>query len=70
MSDCVFVQDAEGRPLMPTARAYARTLVRDSKAAFLSHPALSIIQLTHTVAEPTVQPVLLGTDLYPHLGTW
>jgi hypothetical protein len=64
MSDCVFVQDAEGRPLMPTARAYARTLVRDGKAGFISHPALSIIQLTHTVAEPTVQPVLLGIRMH------
>jgi hypothetical protein len=64
MSSSVFVQDAEGRPLMPTARAYARTLVRDGKAAFLSHPALSIIQLTRTVAEPTLQPILLGIRIH------
>lgn len=49
---------------MPTSRAYARTLVRDGKAVFLSHPALAIIQLTHAVAEPTLQPILLGIRIH------
>jgi hypothetical protein len=60
MSSSIFVQDAQGRPLMPTASAYARTLVRDGKAAFLSHPSLPILKLNNTVAEPVLQPVMVG----------
>ncbi|NJN66679.1 MAG: hypothetical protein HC884_08130 [Chloroflexaceae bacterium] len=69
MSNAVFVQDAAGRPLMPTAPAYARTLVRAGKAAFVSHPALPILQLTHPVAAPVLHPVLVGIRLHDPLAS-
>jgi hypothetical protein len=69
MSGSIFVQDAQGQPLMPTAPAYARILVRDGKAAFQPHPALSIVQLTHIVAEPQVQPVLVSIRLYESVAS-
>ncbi len=54
---------------MPTAPAYARTLVRAGKAAFVSHPALPILQLTHPVAAPVLHPVLVGIRLHDPLAS-
>jgi hypothetical protein len=69
MSGSTFVCDAQGRPLMPTAAAYARTLMRDGKASLWAYPAFSVIQLSHTVAQPVLHPVLLGIRLHHSLIT-
>lgn len=60
MSGLVFVQDACGRPLMPTSASYARVLLRTHRAYRQPHPAFFIIKLTQTILEPVLQPVLLG----------
>lgn len=59
MSGLVFVLDAQGRPLMPTSAAYARTMLRQQKAQREPHPTFTIIRLTQSVASPIVRPVLL-----------
>lgn len=64
MSGLVFVQDADGRPLMPTSNAYARTLLHAGKANRRAHPAFTVIQLTQVIPEPVLRPVLLSITLY------
>lgn len=68
MSSLVFVRDAQGRPLMPMSAAYARTLIKQGKAQIWPHPAVSVIQLTRVVAEPTLRPVLVGVAMSRHLA--
>jgi hypothetical protein len=63
MSGLIFVQDAEGRPLMPMSAAYARTLIKQGKAQVWPHPAFSVIQLTRVVEMPILRPVLVGISL-------
>lgn len=60
MPGLVFVRDAQGRPLMPTSPAYARTLLRRGSARRHSHPTLTILELTHAVPTPALRPILLG----------
>jgi hypothetical protein len=67
MSGLVYVCDVRRRPLMPTSAAYTRTLVQQKKAVLLPHPAVPLLQLTHTVPEPALRPVLLGMAV--HLTT-
>ncbi|MEI8166662.1 MAG: hypothetical protein WCG26_09785, partial [Chloroflexales bacterium] len=67
MSHPVYVCDAE-RPLHPTAPAYARVLLRTGHARRIAHPALSIIQLTRPVAQPTISPVVLAARLHGPLA--
>lgn len=68
MSSLVFVRDAQGRPLMPMSAAYARTLMKQGKAQIWPHPAVSVIQLTRVVAEPTLRPVLVGVAMSRHMA--
>src|SRR5689334_3096681 len=68
MSSLVFVRDAQGRPLMPMSAAYARTLIHQGKAHVWSHPAVSVIQLTRTVATPMLRPVLVGIALSRYIA--
>jgi RRXRR protein len=60
----VFVLDALAQPLMPLAEAHARKLLRSGKAHRLPHPTLTIIQLTRTVQQPVLRPVLLGVAIH------
>lgn len=69
MSGYVCVRDAEGRPLMPAAAAYSRTLLAAGKAVLLPHPALSVIDLTHAVPHPVLHPLLLGVAVHPMTAT-
>jgi hypothetical protein len=64
MSGLVFVQDAQGRPLMPTSPAYARTLLHKRKAQRTPHPTFNIIQLTSIISEPELRPVVVSILLY------
>lgn len=64
MSGLVFVQDAQGRPLMPTSAAYARTLLHKRKARRISHPAFNIIQLTSVIPKPVLRPVVASIFLH------
>ena len=68
MSHPVYVCDAEDRPLHPTAPAYARVLLRTGHARRIAHPALSIIQLTRPVAQPTSSPGVLAARLHGPLA--
>lgn len=66
MSGPVFVRDAEGRPLMPIAAAYARKLLRQGKARWVPHHAFSVIQLSQAKASPTLRPVVVTLHVQVH----
>jgi 5-methylcytosine-specific restriction endonuclease McrA len=66
MSGPVFVLDAQGKPLMPTSPAYARRLLRSGKARLVPHHAFTVIQLSHTVAQPILRPIVLGVRCWLH----
>jgi hypothetical protein len=55
--------------LLPTSAAYARTLVQQHKAVLLPHPAVPLLQLSHSVSAPVLRPVLLGIALHPTTAT-
>ena len=57
MSSPVFVIDADGRPLMPMAPAFARKLTQSGKARFISHYAFTILQLSRAVEAPKLRPI-------------
>ncbi len=66
MAGLVFVRDAHGTPLMPMSPAYARRLLRDGKASLCPHHAFTIVQLTHTIPNPTLQQVVLTVRVHLH----
>ena len=57
MSSPVFVIDADGRPLMPMAPAFARKLTQSGKAHFIPHYAFTILQLSRAVEAPKLRPI-------------
>lgn len=59
MSGPVFIQDARGVPLMPTAAPYARKLLCQSKAIRVPHHTFTVLRLAKPVVAPTLRPVLL-----------
>lgn len=64
MSGPIFVQDSEGRPLMPIAAARARMLIQQGKAALKRHHAFTLLQLAQPVTHPSLRPVVLGVVLH------
>jgi len=64
MSSPVFVHDNQGTPLMPTSAAYARRLLQQGKAQWVPHHAFPVIQLTHSIQQPTLRPILIGVDIH------
>ena len=60
MPSLVFVRDERGVPLMPIAPAYARKLLSQGKAQRVHHHAFTIIQLNYTIANPSLEPIVLG----------
>jgi 5-methylcytosine-specific restriction endonuclease McrA len=66
MSSPIFVRDAQGTPLMPMAAAYARRLLRHGKAQWVPHHAFPVIQLSQTIAEPVLRPIILGLQIHLH----
>ena len=65
MSGSVFVVDTQGQPLMPMSSAYARKLVRQSKAHFQPHYAFTVLQLERSISHPRLQPIVLALRLHP-----
>jgi hypothetical protein len=61
MSGPIFVQDAHGTPLMPTAAAHARKLLQQG-AQRVPHPTFTIVRLARPVASPSLRPVLLTVE--------
>ena len=68
MSGPIFVLDAEGKPLMPMAPAYARKLLRQHKASWRPHHAFSIIQLSQVVDKPVYRNIGLRVVLHLHMA--
>ncbi len=66
MAGLVFVCDAQGKPLMPMAPAYARKLLESGKAVLQPHHAFSALALTRAVEAPTLRPVVLGLAIHLH----
>lgn len=66
MSSPVFVRDSQGTPLMPTSAAYARRLLQQGKAQWVPHHAFPVIQLTHSIQQPTLRPILIGIAIRLH----
>lgn len=64
MSGFVFVCDADQRPLMPMAAAYARRLLRTGRAKLRPHHALTILQLSHTIPNPHLRPIMLKIEVH------
>ncbi len=64
MASPVFVCDVQGYPLMPMAPAYARKLLHQGKARWISHHAFSRIQLNNAISTPVFQPTLLVVSLH------
>lgn len=64
MSGPVFVCDAEQRPLMPMASAYARRLLRSGRATRRPHHAFTVLQLTHAIPEPEIRPITLSVAVH------
>jgi hypothetical protein len=71
MPSLIFVRDAAETPLMPLSPAYARVLVRSNKAVWATdaHPALPVLQLTHTHPAPHLPPLLLAVRVADHHAT-
>lgn len=61
MSGPIFVQDARGTPLMPTAAAHARKLFQQG-AQHVPHPTFTIVRLARPIASPSLRPVLLTVE--------
>jgi RRXRR protein len=56
----VFVQDADGKPLMPASPGRIRRLLDDHKATLIPDPSFFVIALTQVVTQPQLTPVILG----------
>lgn len=59
----IFVCDAQGTPLMPTAPAYARRLLHQGKAVWQPHHAFPVIRLTRLVEQPSLRPIVVVIDI-------
>src|SRR5262245_27413249 len=66
MSSPVFVQDAQGTPLMPMSSAYARRLLQRGSIYRHPHYAFTVLRLTQVVEQPTLRPLVLGVVLHLH----
>jgi 5-methylcytosine-specific restriction endonuclease McrA len=64
MSGPIFVQDAQGTPLMPMASAHARKLLQSGKVCLRPHHAFTIVRLSRTVTAPVLRPVVLGITVH------
>ena len=60
----IFVCDAQGTPLMPTAPAYARRLLHQGKAVWQPHHAFPVIRLTRLVEQPSLRPIVVAIDIH------
>jgi hypothetical protein len=61
MSGPIFIQDAHGTPLMPTAAAHARKLLQQGGQR-VPHPTFTIVRLARPVDSPSLRPVLLTVE--------